>query len=115
MAEKIVKEILSKKEKYGSGTKKKENIMVEFFQANTHKAVHIGHVRNMCLGIALSNILEFNGFNVVKANYQGDIGPHVVKCLWGLINFKEKPPKENRLSSWFWFSSSSPYCRDARL
>ena len=97
MAEKIVKEILSKKEKYGSGTKKKENIMVEFFQANTHKAVHIGHVRNMCLGIALSNILEFNGFNVVKANYQGDIGPHVVKCLWGLINFKEKPPKENRL------------------
>lgn len=93
----IVSEILAKKQKYGAGKRKNEKVMVEFFQANTHKAVHIGHVRNMCLGIALSNILEFCGFKVVRANYQGDIGPHVVKCLWGLLHFNEKPPKENRL------------------
>jgi len=84
-------------EDFGKGTGKKERVMVEFFQANTHKAVHIGHVRNMCLGIALSNVLEFLGYRVIRANYQGDIGPHVVKCLWGIMHFNEKPPKENRL------------------
>ncbi len=84
-------------EDFGKGAGKKERVMVEFFQANTHKAVHIGHVRNMCLGIALSNILEFLGYKVIRANYQGDIGPHVVKCLWGIMHFNEKPPKENRL------------------
>ncbi len=96
LAEHVLKGIYSDGN-YGKGKKKKEKVMVEFFQANTHKAVHIGHVRNICLGIALSNILEFYGFDVVRANYQGDIGPHVVKCLWGLLHFKEKPPKENRL------------------
>jgi arginyl-tRNA synthetase len=93
----LIKEILAKKEKFGSGKKKKERIMVEFSQANTHKAFHIGHVRNICLGIALSNVLEFSGYKVIRANYQGDIGPHVVKCLWGLMHFNDKAPKENRL------------------
>jgi len=96
LAEHVLRDIFSNGD-YGRGKRKKEKIMVEFFQANTHKAFHIGHVRNICLGIALSNILEFYGFDVVRANYQGDIGPHVVKCLWSLLNFKEKPPKQNRL------------------
>ncbi|MFH1511515.1 MAG: arginine--tRNA ligase, partial [Candidatus Woesearchaeota archaeon] len=79
------------------GAKKEETVMVEFFQANTHKAVHVGHARNMCIGIAISNLLEFTGYKVVRANYQGDIGPHVVKCLWGLQHSDEKPPAKNRL------------------
>lgn len=94
-AEFVLAEILEKKEEYGSGSKKGK-IMVEFFHANTHKAVHIGHIRNVCLGESLSRILEFNGSEVIRVNYQGDIGPHVAKCLFGLINFKEKPPERNR-------------------
>ena len=74
-------------------------MMVEFFHANTHKAVHIGHIRNICLGEALSRIFEFNGFDVIRVNYQGDIGPHVAKCLWGVLNFKEKHP-EKKKSLW---------------
>jgi arginyl-tRNA synthetase len=34
---------------------------------------------------------------VFRTNYQGDIGPHVAKALWGFINlYKCKAPKENK-------------------
>ncbi|MFH0978532.1 MAG: arginine--tRNA ligase [Candidatus Woesearchaeota archaeon] len=93
----LSKQIERKKDRFGAGKRQRERIMVEFFHANTHKAVHIGHVRTMCLGIALSNILEFYGHKVFRANYQGDIGPHVVKCIWGLMRFKEEPSNESKL------------------
>jgi len=67
---------------------------VEFCHANTHKAFHIGHVRNISYGESLSRILEAAGYKVVRANYQGDIGPHVAKCLWGFLKLhKGKVPK----------------------
>ncbi|MFA5049960.1 MAG: arginine--tRNA ligase [Candidatus Micrarchaeia archaeon] len=92
-----LKKIQKEKGNFGRGGKTKETIMVEFFHANTHKGVHIGHIRNISLGEALSKILEFNGKKVIRVNYQGDIGPHVAKCLWGFINlYNQKAPKENR-------------------
>ncbi|MAG16205.1 arginine--tRNA ligase [Candidatus Woesearchaeota archaeon] len=99
VAESTVADILNKKEAYGSSKNGKKTVMVEFFHANTHKAVHIGHIRNICLGESISRTLEFTGNKVVRVNYQGDIGPHVAKCLWGMINIKKfgKPPSANRL------------------
>lgn len=89
----LLKEILSKK---GSSKKRKEKILVEFAHPNTHKAFHIGHVRNIAFGEALSRILEYAGFQVVRANYQGDIGPHVAKCLWGILHLKQKEPTKDK-------------------
>ncbi len=74
-------------------------VMVEFFHANTHKAVHLGHLRNISLGESLCRLLEAVGEKVVRANYQGDIGPHVAKCLWALKKFGEKIPSD-RKSAW---------------
>jgi arginyl-tRNA synthetase len=85
---------------YGQKPAGKKTIMVEFFHANTHKAVHIGHVRNICIGEALCRTLEASGAKVVRVNYQGDIGPHVAKSLWGMLNLKSKigkPPRQNLL------------------
>lgn len=73
---------------------KKEKIMIEFCHPNTHKAFHVGHVRNICLGEALSRILEYNGYKVMRVNYQGDVGPHVAKCLWGIENLGLSPGKD---------------------
>lgn len=64
---------------------RKRKIMVEFTQANTHKAFHIGHLRNIITGESLCRILENAGYQVIRVNYQGDIGPHVAKCLWGIL------------------------------
>ncbi|MBI3994015.1 MAG: arginine--tRNA ligase [Candidatus Lambdaproteobacteria bacterium] len=62
----------------GSGRK----VMVEYSQPNTHKAFHVGHMRNVALGDALARILAYNGDQVVAANYIGDSGTHIAKCLW---------------------------------
>ncbi|MDI6721696.1 MAG: arginine--tRNA ligase, partial [Candidatus Aenigmarchaeota archaeon] len=56
--------------------------MIEFSQPNTHKGFHIGHLRNTCIGDALVRIMRFSGHDVIAANYPGDIGAHVAKCLW---------------------------------
>ena len=65
-AKDVIKEASEKS--YGSGEKQKDKIMVEFCQANTHKAFHIGHLRGTLLGESLSRILEFSGYSVVRAN-----------------------------------------------
>lgn len=60
-------------------------IMVEFAHPNTHKEMHVGHMRTLILGESLARILSFTGAQVFRANYQGDIGPHVAKSIWGTI------------------------------
>ena len=60
LAGKIIKEILKEKENYGKG-KEKGKIITEYCHANTHKAFHIGHTRNICIGESLSRIFEFLG------------------------------------------------------
>lgn len=97
----LVKEIIKKKEKFGRFKKTKRKIMVEYFDANTHKGIHIGHIRNVSLGEALCRILEFVGEDVIRVNYQGDIGPHVAKCLWGFINlYGAKEPDVEKKGVW---------------
>jgi len=58
-------------------------IMVEFAHPNTHKELHVGHMRTLITGEALSRIFSACGAEVFRANYQGDIGPHVAKAIWG--------------------------------
>lgn len=62
---------------------KRERYMVEFAHPNTHKLFHIGHLRNITIGEAISRLLESQGIEVIRANYQGDVGLHIAKALWG--------------------------------
>jgi len=58
---------------------------VEYSQPNTHKAFHVGHLRSAILGDALCHMLECAGYDVVRANYPGDMGLHVMKWLWNYM------------------------------
>lgn len=60
-----------------------KKIMVEYGHPNTHKEMHIGHMRTLIVGESLARILASCGATVFRANYQGDIGPHVAKAIWG--------------------------------
>lgn len=92
-----IKKIIIDDKNYGKGGKKKEKVMVEYSQPNTHKSFHIGHLRNVCLGDSLSNIMEFSGYETVRSNYIGDVGAHVAKCIWGYMKFYDGIiPKENK-------------------
>lgn len=94
----VIHSILNAGENYGSGPARTDRVMVEYSQPNTHKAFHIGHLRNASLGGALSRILRFAGYDVLQANYIGDIGLHVIKALWCYLTFhkNEEPPLERR-------------------
>lgn len=97
----LIESIITEKENFGRLKKNGKKIMVEYFDANTHKGVHIGHIRNISLGEAICRVLEFNGNEVIRVNYQGDIGPHVAKCLWGFINiYREKEPNVEQKGVW---------------
>jgi len=82
IAARLIGEVLAAGDAYGNAPARSERVMVEHSQPNTHKAFHIGHLRNSCLGIAASNILAAAGYPVLQATYIGDIGMHVIKCLW---------------------------------
>ncbi len=88
--------VFVEKENFGRSARKLEQIMVEFSQPNTHKAFHVGHLRSAILGDSLARILDFAGYDVVRANYPGDMGLHVIKWLWCYINFHagEKPTRD---------------------
>lgn len=76
--------IIEVRDKYGKSEQGKgKKVLIEFGQPNTHKLPHIGHFRSYSLGESLARIQEFLGNTVYRANYQGDIGLHVAKCLWG--------------------------------
>ncbi|PIT87915.1 MAG: arginine--tRNA ligase [Candidatus Magasanikbacteria bacterium CG10_big_fil_rev_8_21_14_0_10_40_10] len=65
-------------------------IMVEFAHPNTHKAFHIGHLRNIITGESITRLLENTGYQIIRANYQGDVGMHIAKCLWGIAQSKKE-------------------------
>lgn len=66
--------------------------LIEFGQPNTHKLPHIGHLFSYIFGESLSRIYEQSGYKVKRANYQGDIGLHVAKCLWYVVTHKTDLP-----------------------
>ncbi|MBI5127550.1 arginine--tRNA ligase [Candidatus Roizmanbacteria bacterium] len=69
---------------------KNEKVMVEFAHPNTHKLFHIGHLRNISTGETMVRILEAVGNKVIRSNYQGDVGLHIAKCLYGVQSEKSK-------------------------
>ena len=73
-ASRVVDEVLASGLDFGRGAKKNERVMVEFSQPNTHKAFHVGHLRSAILGDSLARIVDFAGYDLVRANYPGDIG-----------------------------------------
>lgn len=94
----LIDTVLTRGVKYGWAEPREKTAMVEFSQPNTHKAFHVGHLRNMILGAAVSNILEAAGWQVIRANYIGDIGLHVIKWLWNYSTYHagEQPPEEDK-------------------
>lgn len=100
-AARIINSVSSSGTRYGKGEETGNKIMVEFSQPNTHKAFHVGHLRNMVLGSSICRILEFAGNEVIRANYIGDIGLHVIKWLWNYKNFHEgEVPPEDKKTKW---------------
>jgi arginyl-tRNA synthetase len=99
-ARRVVDTVLEQKDCFGSGPATGQRVMVEFSQPNTHKAFHVGHLRSAILGDALARIIEFAGYTVVRANYPGDIGLHVIKWLWAYLKYHKGEEPETDITQW---------------
>ncbi len=79
-----LKKVLNKKEKYGQNDLlHNQKITVEYTDPNPFKDFHIGHLMTNIIGEALAHLEEANGAQVTRACYQGDVGLHVAKAIWG--------------------------------
>ncbi len=87
VAQRVVESALADGSRFGAGSPKNERVMVEYSQPNTHHSFHIGHYRNTILGEALARIVEFAGFETIRASYPGDIGLGVITVLWAYEKF----------------------------
>lgn len=86
-ARQVVDEVLASKSDFGRGTAKGERVMVEYAQPNTHHSFHIGHARNTILGEVLARLVEFAGFETIRASYPGDLGLGVITVMWAYDKF----------------------------
>ncbi len=92
-----IKEVLKMKDKYGSGKRKNEIILIDYSSPNIAKPMSVGHLRSTIIGQALYNIFSFLGYRCIGDNHLGDIGTQFGKLiaaykLWGNRERIKKDP-----------------------
>ncbi|MDI9859086.1 arginine--tRNA ligase [Flectobacillus roseus] len=82
---------------FGQLAAKNETVMVEYSSPNTNKPLHLGHLRNNFLGYSVAQILDANGYDVIKANLVNDRGIHICKSMLAYQKFgqNETPASAN--------------------
>lgn len=100
--QRVVNTVIDEGDDFGRGAPKDERIMVEYAQPNTHHSFHIGHARNAVLGESLARIVEFAGFETIRASYPGDIGLGVITCMWAYQKFHygQEPKGIHKRGQW---------------
>lgn len=86
-----IKEVLTLKENFGkSDIGHKEKIMVEYVSANPTGDLHLGHARGAAYGDALTRILSFTNYDILREYYVNDAGNQInvlAKSLY--LRYKE--------------------------
>ncbi len=81
----FIENLKSIDEDYGKGSDLSgKTVLVEYTQPNILKPFHIGHLMSNTLGESLARLIENAGAKVEHLNYQGDVGLHIPKALWGI-------------------------------
>ena len=76
--------------------------LVEHTSPNPNKAMHLGHLRTNLTGMAIANILEFSGHEVVRDCIDNNRGIAIAKLMWGYLKFASKSEElPITVSSWF--------------
>ena len=93
----------SQKKNYGSidiGNNSK--LIVEHTSVNPNKALHIGHLRNVVIGDAVSRILSKVNYDVQILNYVDDSGLQVADIITGFKfgGFSESPPSGEKFANY---------------
>jgi len=90
----VLEEVLREKDAFGN-SEEKERVMIEYLGPNTNKPLHLGHARNGSIGMALANIFEKTGRNVIKANIINNRGIHICKSMLAYQKWGENSTPES--------------------
>ncbi len=89
----LLQNILQSGDDFGKNNLREgEKVMFEYTDPNPFKQFHIGHLMPNVIGESLSRIVQWSGADVKRANYQGDVGPHVAKAIWGMQELSAEMP-----------------------
>ena len=78
----VVQAVLSQGARFGAnGELAGRRVVVEFSSPNTNKPLHLGHMRNDAIGMAVARILEACGAEVLRVNLINDRGIHICKSM----------------------------------
>lgn len=84
----VVTAALDSEKPYGeSRAKTGRKILVEYSSPNTNKPLHLGHIRNNVLGMAVINLLRAAGHEVVPASILNNRGIHICKAMVAYLHF----------------------------
>eukprot|EP00375_Theileria_parva_P003859 XP_766545.1 arginyl-tRNA synthetase [Theileria parva strain Muguga] len=68
--------LMSESDRLNVGKLTDETVLVDYFSPNVGKNLHMGHIRSLGIGQAISNLLHFSGSKVIRRNHVGDFGLH---------------------------------------
>lgn len=94
----IIKDVLEKKEEYGTSTIGcGQTVVLDYSSPNIAKSFSVGHLRSTMIGNSLKLILNRCGYKTVSINYLGDWGTQFGKMIvaiekWGNLDEIKKDP-----------------------
>src|SRR5687767_15937482 len=89
LADAVVNGIEAERRTYGTGEEHRgEKIVVSFNSPNANKALHVGHLRVCFMGMAMANLLDAGGYEVLRSEMLSNYGIHICQALaayrrWG--------------------------------
>lgn len=78
-----------------------KTIVAEYSDPNPFKVLHAGHLYTSVVGDCIANMFAAAGGEVHRVNFGGDVGMHVAKAMWGIIQKLdgEHPEKLDAISA----------------
>lgn len=95
---KAVEGILDMGEKVGENDLyKDQKIIIEYTDPNPFKEFHIGHLMSNSIGESISRIIEAGGSKIKRLSYGGDVGLHVAKAIFAVLENEDEIEKIKKL------------------
>jgi len=99
VAKLVLGDVKDRGDTYGAhDTGKGQKVMIEFGCPNPLKVFHLGHLKNLITGESTVRVFENAGFEVIRVNYQGDVGMHQAKALWGILSKEDEIEQVSKAS-----------------
>lgn len=76
-----------------------QEVVAEYSGPNPFKELHAGHLFTTLVGDAIARLVESAGANVHRINYGGDVGLHVGRAMWAIVQHLggEKPEELSKI------------------